>query len=57
MITIQSKHNIDSVVYYDIFIFLQAIQRRLSGNMNFNKTWTEFKNGFGDPANAYWIGQ
>nr|XP_034322235.1 fibrinogen-like protein A isoform X2 [Crassostrea gigas] len=33
-----------------------AIQRRLSGTMNFNKTWTEFKNGFGDPANAYWIG-
>nr|XP_034322236.1 fibrinogen-like protein A [Crassostrea gigas] len=33
-----------------------AIQRRLSGTMNFNKTWTEFKNGFGDPASAYWIG-
>ncbi|XP_065940724.1 fibrinogen-like protein A isoform X1 [Magallana gigas] len=33
-----------------------AIQRRLSGTMNFNKTWTEFKNGFGDPPNAYWIG-
>ncbi|XP_065940717.1 fibrinogen-like protein A isoform X1 [Magallana gigas] len=33
-----------------------AIQRRLSGTMKFDKTWTEFKNGFGDPANAYWIG-
>uniref|UniRef100_K1PJG3 Angiopoietin-related protein 2 n=1 Tax=Magallana gigas TaxID=29159 RepID=K1PJG3_MAGGI len=33
-----------------------SIQRRLSGTMNFNKTWTEFKNGFGVPQNAYWIG-
>lgn len=33
-----------------------AIQRRLSGTMNFNKNWTEFKNGFGVPPNAYWIG-
>nr|XP_034320663.1 ryncolin-4-like [Crassostrea gigas] len=33
-----------------------AIQRRLSGTMNFNNTWTEYKNGFGDPPNAYWIG-
>eukprot|EP00105_Crassostrea_gigas_P002700 XP_011415318.1 PREDICTED: fibroleukin [Crassostrea gigas] len=24
--------------------------------MNFDKTWTEFKNGFGVPQNAYWIG-
>uniref|UniRef100_A0A8W8P0H5 Fibrinogen C-terminal domain-containing protein n=1 Tax=Magallana gigas TaxID=29159 RepID=A0A8W8P0H5_MAGGI len=33
-----------------------AIQRRLRGTMKFDKTWTEFKNGFGDPPNAYWIG-
>uniref|UniRef100_K1PZ14 Angiopoietin-4 n=1 Tax=Magallana gigas TaxID=29159 RepID=K1PZ14_MAGGI len=35
---------------------LTSIQRRLSGTMKFDKTWTEFKNGFGDPQNAYWIG-
>ncbi|XP_052692193.1 fibrinogen-like protein A [Crassostrea angulata] len=33
-----------------------AIQRRLSGTMNFDKTWMEFKSGFGVPQNAYWIG-
>lgn len=33
-----------------------SIQRRLSGTMNFDKNWTEFKNGFGVPQNAYWIG-
>uniref|UniRef100_K1QS23 Angiopoietin-4 n=1 Tax=Magallana gigas TaxID=29159 RepID=K1QS23_MAGGI len=33
-----------------------SIQRRLSNTMNFDKTWTEFKNGFGVPQNAYWIG-
>lgn len=39
------------------FNFLQAIQSRLSGTMNFDKTWMEFKSGFGVPKNAYWIGK
>ncbi|XP_062609945.1 fibroleukin-like [Saccostrea cucullata] len=33
-----------------------AIQKRLDGSMTFNRTWTEYKNGFGSPAQNVWIG-
>ncbi|XP_062572624.1 ficolin-1-like [Saccostrea cucullata] len=32
-----------------------AIQKRLDGSMTFNRTWTEYKNGFGSPAQNVWI--
>ncbi|XP_062609544.1 angiopoietin-4-like, partial [Saccostrea cucullata] len=33
-----------------------AIQRRLDGSVNFNRTWDDYRVGFGSPHTAYWIG-
>lgn len=33
-----------------------AIQRRINGEENFNRNWTEYKLGFGTPYGDYWIG-
>ncbi|XP_050100011.1 fibrinogen-like protein 1 [Anopheles aquasalis] len=33
-----------------------AIQRRLNGSLNFNRNWTEYRDGFGYPDGNFWIG-
>ncbi|XP_048452550.1 angiopoietin-2 [Rhincodon typus] len=33
-----------------------VIQRRQDGKMDFQRTWKEYKVGFGDPAGEYWLG-
>ena len=33
-----------------------VIQRRLNNITPFNRTWQEYKNGFGDASSNYWIG-
>ncbi|XP_033762843.1 techylectin-5B-like [Pecten maximus] len=33
-----------------------VIQTRFDGSQDFNKTWEEYKRGFGSPYGEYWIG-
>ncbi|XP_078692944.1 angiopoietin-1 receptor-like [Branchiostoma floridae x Branchiostoma belcheri] len=33
-----------------------VIQRRQDGSVSFNKTWTEYEQGFGNPTVEYWLG-
>ncbi|XP_073418038.1 angiopoietin-4-like [Dendrobates tinctorius] len=33
-----------------------VIQRRRNGSMNFNRTWKEYREGFGDLSNEFWLG-
>ncbi|XP_062619826.1 ficolin-2-like [Saccostrea cucullata] len=33
-----------------------AIQKRINGSLDFDRTWTEYKNGFGAPEQDVWVG-
>lgn len=33
-----------------------VIQQRLNGSVSFNRTWTEYKAGFGNPRGEFWLG-
>ncbi|EDO40391.1 predicted protein [Nematostella vectensis] len=33
-----------------------VIQRRINGSLDFNRTWLEYRQGFGDPSGELWLG-
>ena len=33
-----------------------VIQQRVNGNISFNNTWDQYRNGFGDPYGNFWLG-
>ncbi|XP_061176985.1 fibroleukin-like [Saccostrea echinata] len=33
-----------------------AIQKRVNGSLSFDRTWAEYKNGFGSPEQDVWVG-
>ena len=35
---------------------VQVFQRRVDGTVDFFKTWEEYQEGFGNPANEFWLG-
>ncbi|GFR74381.1 ficolin-2 [Elysia marginata] len=32
------------------------LQRRTTGDVDFNRSWSEYKNGFGTPPGDFWLG-
>ena len=38
------------------FIGWLVLQRRINGKINFKRNWNEYKNGFGDPNEEFWLG-
>ena len=44
------------IIIMIMIIIIQVIQRRTDGSENFDKTFLEYENGFGNFTNEFWLG-
>ena len=51
------KHeHLCKILYF--LLFIQIIQKHINGGEDFDKTWKDYEEGFGDDlSNGYWIGK
>ncbi|RUS77917.1 hypothetical protein EGW08_014348, partial [Elysia chlorotica] len=43
-------------VWCDTFKGMVVIQRRVDGSTSFNRSWSEYRDGFGDVSGDHWLG-
>ena len=42
---------------FSFFLFTQVIQRRTDGSVDFFRPWNDYRDGFGDLNNEFWLGK
>ena len=40
-----------------LFTYSKVFQKRSSGDVDFNRNWAEYKQGFGDLDGDFWLGE
>ena len=45
------------IIWFCLVVFIQVLQNRYNGRVDFERKWTEYVKGFGDPYGEYWLGK